>query len=224
MRVGRRPRTPAAAPRKRRGASRAASRRRAKSTSRASTRRPEKPIRELDPFEVGQPHGREREPEESLGASRGSARRHLRGIRPPGRARRAVRRLRRARRGRAPLRRGRPRAARWRPWRTIVRGACVEVLGEREPLARGETGRGELLCFIAREPRRRRLPREASARRSSARCASAWRETPSASPTRTCARLPALPIGCAFTLRNPILSPLTAAPRGDRRRARRRAT
>ena len=34
----------------------------------------------------------------------------------------------------------------------VVSGACVEVLGEREPLARGETGRSELICFITRKP------------------------------------------------------------------------
>ena len=35
----------------------------------------------------------------------------------------------------------------------IIGGACLDVLGRREPLARGEAGRGEVMCFVSREPR-----------------------------------------------------------------------
>lgn len=90
----------------------------------------------------------------------------------------------------------------------VVAGACIEVLGEREPLARGETGRGELVCFIAREPgdvdfhakllaALERAVRERLARNAQRVAYPYLRQ------------IPALPIGCAFTLRNPILSPLT---------------
>lgn len=90
----------------------------------------------------------------------------------------------------------------------IVSGACVEVLGEREPVARGETGRSELICFIARKPgdvdfhakllaALERAVRERLARNSQRVAYPYLRQ------------IPALPIGCAFTLRNPILAPLT---------------
>ncbi len=90
----------------------------------------------------------------------------------------------------------------------VVAGACLEVLGRREPLARGELGRSELVCFIPCEPsdvdfHAKALPaleravRERLARNSQ-RIAYPYLR-----------RLPQLPIGCAYTLRNPLLAPLT---------------
>src|SRR5262245_39160116 len=90
----------------------------------------------------------------------------------------------------------------------VVGGACIEVLGERETLARGETGRGELIAFVTRKPgdvdfhAKLLAALERSARerlaRNSQRVAYPYLR-----------QIPMLPIGCAFTLRNPILSPTT---------------
>jgi EAL domain-containing protein (putative c-di-GMP-specific phosphodiesterase class I) len=100
----------------------------------------------------------------------------------------------------------------------VIGGACVEVLGKREPLARGEMGRGEILCFIPREPKdvdfhAKVLPAlERSARerlaRNSQRVAYPYLRS-----------LPALPIGCAYAMRNPLLSAVTQV-RGTIERAR----
>ena len=90
----------------------------------------------------------------------------------------------------------------------VLRGACLEVLGKREALARGELGRGELVCFIPRDPADvefhskllpalERATRERLARNSQ-RVAYPYLR-----------RLPALPIGSAYTLRNPLLAALT---------------
>jgi EAL domain-containing protein (putative c-di-GMP-specific phosphodiesterase class I) len=90
----------------------------------------------------------------------------------------------------------------------IVAAASLEVLGKREPCARGELGRGELMAFIAHAPddvdfhakqlsALERATRERLARNSQ-RIAYPYLRS-----------LPALPIGSAFTLRNPLLSALT---------------
>ena len=90
----------------------------------------------------------------------------------------------------------------------LIGGACVDVLGRREPLARGEAGRGEVICFIAREPRDidfhakglpalERVVRERLARNAQ-RVAYPYIR-----------KLPPLPIGIAFVQRNPIVSPLS---------------
>jgi EAL domain-containing protein (putative c-di-GMP-specific phosphodiesterase class I) len=90
----------------------------------------------------------------------------------------------------------------------IIGGACLEVLGKREPLARGEMGRGELLCFVPRDPKdvefhSKVLPAlERAARERLARNAQRV-----AYPYLR--RLPVLPIGGAYTLRNPLLAALT---------------
>jgi len=90
----------------------------------------------------------------------------------------------------------------------IIGGACLEVLGKREPLARGEMGRGELLCFIPRDPKdvefhSKVLPAlERAVRERLARNAQRV-----AYPYLR--RLPVLPIGGAYTLRNPLLAALT---------------
>ena len=90
----------------------------------------------------------------------------------------------------------------------IVAGACLEVLGRREPMARGEAGRGEVLCFIAREPRdvdfhAKGLPAlERAVRERLARNAQRV-----AYPYLR--KIPSLPIGSAFVQRNPIVSPLS---------------
>jgi len=94
-----------------------------------------------------------------------------------------------------------------------VAGACLDVFGRREPLARGEAGRGEVLCFAAREPRdidfhakgmpaleravRERLTRNAQ------RVAYPYLR-----------KLPVLPIGTAFVQRNPIVAALSQLRRG----------
>jgi EAL domain-containing protein (putative c-di-GMP-specific phosphodiesterase class I) len=90
----------------------------------------------------------------------------------------------------------------------ILGGACMEVLGRREPIARGELGRGELLCFISCAPNdvdfhAKALPAlERAARervmRNSQRVAYPYLR-----------RLPWLPIGSAYTLRNPLLAAVT---------------
>ncbi|HTO69502.1 MAG TPA: EAL domain-containing protein [Myxococcota bacterium] len=90
----------------------------------------------------------------------------------------------------------------------VLGGASLEVLGRRVPLARGELGRGELVAFVAHAagdgdfhgkqlPALERASRERIARNAQ-RIAYPYLR-----------RLPALPIGAAFTLRNPILAPLT---------------
>ena len=90
----------------------------------------------------------------------------------------------------------------------IVGGACIDVLGRREPVARGEAGRGEVLCFIAREPRdvdfhAKGLPAlERAVRERLARNAQRV-----AYPYLR--KLPPLPIGRAFVQRNPIVSTLS---------------
>jgi EAL domain-containing protein (putative c-di-GMP-specific phosphodiesterase class I) len=94
-----------------------------------------------------------------------------------------------------------------------VAGACLDVFGRREPLARGEAGRGEVLCFAAREPRdidfhakgmpaleravRERLTRNAQ------RVAYPYLR-----------KLPVLPVGTAFVQRNPIVAALSQLRRG----------
>lgn len=90
----------------------------------------------------------------------------------------------------------------------IVSGACLDVLGRRESLARGEAGRGEVLCFIAREPRdidfhAKGLPAlERAVRERLARNAQRV-----AYPYVR--KLPELPIGIAFVQRNPIVALLS---------------
>lgn len=91
-----------------------------------------------------------------------------------------------------------------------VGGAALEVLGRREPLARGEAGRGEVLCFVPSEPtdvdfHAKGLPaleravRERLAR-NAARIAYPYLR-----------KLPPLPIGIAFVQRNPLLAAHTQA-------------
>jgi EAL domain-containing protein (putative c-di-GMP-specific phosphodiesterase class I) len=91
-----------------------------------------------------------------------------------------------------------------------VGGATLEVLGRREPLARGEAGRGEVLCFVPSEPgdvdfHAKGLPaleravRERLAR-NAARIAYPYLR-----------KLPPLPIGIAFVQRNPLLAAHTQA-------------
>jgi EAL domain-containing protein (putative c-di-GMP-specific phosphodiesterase class I) len=90
----------------------------------------------------------------------------------------------------------------------LIGGACLDVLGKREPLARGEAGRGEVICFIAREPRdidfhAKGLPAlERAVRDRLARNAQRV-----AYPYLR--KLPPLPIGCAFVQRNPIVASLS---------------
>jgi EAL domain-containing protein (putative c-di-GMP-specific phosphodiesterase class I) len=90
----------------------------------------------------------------------------------------------------------------------LVSGVCLDVLGKREPLARGEAGRGEVICFIAREPRdvdfhSKALPAlERAVRERLARNAQRV-----AYPYLR--KLPPLPIGCAFVQRNPIVAALS---------------
>ena len=90
----------------------------------------------------------------------------------------------------------------------IVGGACLDVFGRREALARGEAGRGEVLCFIAREPRdvdfhAKGLPAlERAVRERLARNAQRV-----AYPYLR--KLPSLPIGSAFVQRNPIVASLS---------------
>lgn len=90
----------------------------------------------------------------------------------------------------------------------LVSGVCLDVLGKREPLARGEAGRGEVICFIAREPRdvdfhSKGLPAlERAVRERLARNAQRV-----AYPYLR--KLPPLPIGCAFVQRNPIVAALS---------------
>ncbi len=90
----------------------------------------------------------------------------------------------------------------------IISGACVDVLGRREPMARGEAGRGEVICFIAREPRdvdfhAKGLPAlERAVQERLARNAQRV-----AYPYLR--KLPSLPIGSAFVQRNPIVAALS---------------
>jgi len=90
----------------------------------------------------------------------------------------------------------------------VLGAASLEVLGRRQPLARGELGRGELLAFIAHPagdvdfhakqlPALERATRERLARNAQ-RIAYPYLRS-----------LPALPIGFAFAMRNPLLSALT---------------
>jgi len=90
----------------------------------------------------------------------------------------------------------------------IIGGTCLDVLGRREFVSRGEAGRGEVLCFIAREPRdvdfhAKGLPAlERAVRDRLARNAQRV-----AYPYLR--KLPALPIGRAFVQRNPIVATLS---------------
>ena len=103
----------------------------------------------------------------------------------------------------------------------VVGGACVEILGEREPVARGEIGRSELSASSRASPATSISTRSFSPRWS-ARCASAWRATPSVSPTRTCARFRRSRSAARSRCATRSCRRLTQVRDADRRRARRR--